>query len=297
MVIKKRKPMDKEKKQLIHLSLAIAMRELYKVSNKFVYWSYFVQALLFGVNIYLILANPAKTNSSIWVLLAFSISVIVLSISLIYRSKEYYELGENLRKMDMIERIFPNAANRTSKSYLISRLPSSILEKAKKNPDKKTDYYTDRENKYEKLIENIQQNCYFTSEIMRNYSGLILSVIIGISILLAGSIAYGFFILSETGGDQELSKSIAGYLALLINFIFTLNIIDHYILFSKKAKELKKIDESLNLIKNNPHEDEIITSFTEYNCILCDALPCPDFVYNRIQKKLNLVWENRVNND
>ncbi|MCL6219101.1 hypothetical protein [Zunongwangia pacifica] len=289
--------MDKEKDQAIHLSLAITMRELYKVSNRFVYWSYFVQALLFAINIYLILANPSETNSSIWALLAFSIAVIILSISLIYKSKKYYELGENVRKMDMIERIFPDAANGTSRSYLISRLPRSILEKAKKNPDKKTDYYTDRVDKYEKLIENIQQNCYFTSEIMRSYSLLILSVIIGISVLLAGSIIYGFFILSESNADQELSKSIAGYLALLINFIFTLNIIDHYILFDKKAKELKKIDESLNWIKNNPHEDEIITSFTEYNCILCNALPCPDFAYDRIKKKINFVWENRVNND
>jgi membrane protein YdbS with pleckstrin-like domain len=290
--------MDKEKdKTIIHLSLAVAMKELYKISNRFVYWSYCVQALLFGINIFLILVNLSETNSSIWTLLAFSIFVIILSISLIYKSKKYYELGENVRKMDMIERIFPNAANSTSKSYLISSLPSSILEKAKMNPDEKTDYYSDRENKYEKLIENIQQNCYFTSEIMRSYSALILSVIIGVSVLLAGSIIYGFFILSESSANQVLSKSIAGYLALLINFIFTLNIIDHYILFDKKAKELKKIDESLNLIKNNPHEDEIITSFTEYNCILCDALPCPDFAYNRIKNKLNLVWENRVNND
>ena len=293
----KKKKMNEAKDQSNQISLAISMRELYKVSNRFVYYSYGIQALLFGINIYLIVFKPEETNQAIWLLLSISIGIIIISISLLYRSKKYYELGENIRKMDMIERIFPNAANNTGKSYLISKIPSSIIKKARNNPNEKTGYYTDRENKYEKLIENIQQNCYFTSELMRSYSQMIFMVIIGISVLLASSIIYGFFILSESGVDKELSKSIAGYLALLINFVFTLNVIDHYILFSKKAKELKKIDEDLNAIKNNPHEDEIITSFTEYNCILCDALPCPDFVYNLNKTKLNSVWENRVNND
>jgi hypothetical protein len=279
------------------ISLAVSMRELYKTANRFVYFSYGIQALLFIVNILLIVFKPQESNELIWVLFSISLAVIVLSIFILYRSKKYYEIGENVRKMDMIERIFPDAANKAEKSYLISKIPSSIIEKAQSSPNETTDYLSDKQNKYEKLIENIQENSFFTSEIMRHYSRIILLVILIISVLLGFSIVYGFFILSESDVDKVLTKSIAGYLALLINFIFTLNIIDHYILFNKKSKELKRIDENLNTIKNNPQEDEIITSFTEYNCILCDALPCPDFVYKLNKSKLNTVWNNRINND
>ena len=262
------------------------MRELYKTSNRFVYLSYSIQALLFVVNFFLIVFKPQESNGFIWIQFSVSIAIVVISLIVIYRSKKYYEIGENIRKMDMIEKIFPDAANNAEKSYLISKISSSIIEKAQNNPNETTDYSTSRHDKYERLIENIQENSFFSSEIMRHYSRLIFVVLVIIFIILGISIVYGFFILSEASVDAALTKNIAGYLALFINFIFTLNIIDHYILFSKKSKELKRIDENLNTIKDNPQEDEIITSFTEYNCILYDALPCPDFVYTLNKSKL-----------
>lgn len=282
--------------QINPISLAVSMRELFQTANRFVYFSYAIQAFLFIVNIFLIAFKPQESNEYIWLLFFFSIAMLVLSNFILYQSKKYYDIGEGIRKMDMVERIFPNATNKAEKSYLISKIPSSIIEKAQINPNETTDYLSGKQDKYGKLIENIQENSFFTSEIMRHYSRIILKVIIIISILLSMSIVYGFFILSESNNDDNLTKDVAVYIALLINFIFTLNIFDHYILFNKKAGELKKIDENLNSLKTNPQEDDIITTFTEYNCILCDALPCPNFVYKLNKSKLNRVWYNRINN-
>ncbi len=288
--------MENINEQIKPISLAVSMRELFQTANKYLYFSYAIQAFLFIVNIFLIAFKPQESNEYIWLLFSFSIAMLVLSNFILYKSKKYYDIGEGIRKMDMVERIFPNAANKAEKSYLISKIPSSIIEKAQINPNETTDYLSGKQDKYGKLIENIQENSFFTSEIMRHYSKIILTVIIIISILLSMSIVYGFFILSESNIDNNLTKDVAVYIALLINFIFTLNIIDHYILFNKKAGELKKIDENLNSIKNNPQEDDIITTFTEYNCILCNALPCPNFVYKLNKSKLNRVWYNRINN-
>lgn len=279
------------------ISLAIAMREVYKLSNWYLYLAYLIQLLFFLTNLYLIVNDSTKTNKSIWLVLVVSIGILILNFFFLRQSKKYYELGENLRKLDMIKRIFQNADNKTDKSYVIARIPSRIIKKAQMNPDEKTDYYTDKQTQYGKLIENIQQNCYFTSEIMRSYSNIILAAIIFILIALGISIFYGFFLLSEYKIGNELSENISSYLSILINFIFAINIIDHYLLFDKKAKDLKKIDLELNKLKQDPHEDEVITSFADYNCILSDALPCPDFVYTWNKVKLNSVWENRVNND
>jgi hypothetical protein len=279
------------------ISLAIVMKELYKLSNQFVYGSYCIQILLFLINLYFIFFRPRENNIQIWFLLPFSIGMIIISVILVYKSKKYYEIGESIRKIDIIRKIFPKASDTLGISYLISNISISIIKKAQNNPEEQTIYYTNKKNKYEKLIEYIQQNCYFTSELMRIYANKLLIVIISISILFVISIIYSFYyILSEKDINQELSKSIASYLSLFVNFVLTLNIIEHYILFDKKAKDLKKLDEKLNSLKNNPHEDEIITSFTEYNCVLCDALPYPEFIYNREQAKLNSFWENRINN-
>ena len=279
------------------ISLAIAMGELFKKANKLVYYSYLIQVILFVINIYLILNKPQESNKLIWSFFTFSIFIIVLSMVVIYNSKKYYTIGENLRKMDMMERIFPNAKNNIEKSYLLSTVPISIIAKSEIENNQSNNYYSsNRNDKYGKLIEDIQENSFFTSEIMRFYSKVILIAIIIILCLIGFSIIYGFFILSENNESKELAKSIAGYLALLINFIFALNLIDHYILFNTKSKELKRIDSDLNTIKLNPQEDDIVTFFSEYNCILSDSLPCPDFAYNFIKSRLNTVWNNRTNN-
>lgn len=280
-----------------HISLSVAMQELFKKSNELVYWSYGVQGFLFTINILIILLKPDKSNEFIWLFFAFSLVIIILSMIVIYHSKKYYSLGESIRKMDMVERIFPNAKNSSEKSYLLSKIPSTIINKAENRQNENTDYYSSREDKYGKLIENVQENSFFTSEIMRFYSKIILGVIGLILILICTSSIYGFYILSESNTNKDLTINIAEYLALLINFLYVLNIIDHYILFNKKSKELKRIDEDLNKIKSNPQEDDIITFFTEYNCILNDALPCPNFAYKIIKNKLNIVWNNRIDNE
>ncbi len=276
------------------ISLAIAMKEMYKVSNLYVYLTYATQFLFFITNLYVIVFQPKESNGLIWGLVSAAIAIIIINFYFLRQSKTFYELGESIRKLDMIERIFPNALNKTQKSYLISKIPSRILEKSQNNAEIKTDYYTNEQSQHGMLIQNIQQNCYFTSEIMRNYARVILYFIIIIVIALGCSVFYGFFLLSENTTNNEISKNFSSYISLLVNFIFAMNIIDHYFLFNKKAKELEKIDLDLDRMKNNPLEDEVITSFTEYNCILCDALPCPEYVYNWNKLKLNTVWENRL---
>ncbi|MCT4672404.1 MAG: hypothetical protein N4A37_04055 [Prolixibacteraceae bacterium] len=284
------------KEETPHISLSIAMQELFRKANKLVYCSYGIQIFLFFMNMVLIFLHLEDSNVFIWFLFSFPLATIIATLCIMHRSRKLYELGECARKMDMIVRIFPNVSYKIRRSYLLSELPPEVFAKARENPDVLTSYESRKLDKYGILIENVQQNSFFTSQIMYSYSRMILGVILVIIFLISLSIIGVLFILSESSADNLLTQNVSRCLALLINLIFALNIIDHYLLFNKKSKELKRIDEDLEKIKDNPQEDDIITSFTEYNCILYDSLPCPDFVYNIVKDKLNTIWNNRINN-
>jgi len=288
--------MNGQKAKQARFSLAIAMRELYRVSNNFLYASHIMQGLLFVTNIYLILSKAEDSSGQVWTILALSVLILSTCAFLQDKSRAFYGLGESVRKLDMLERIFPRATMNASKHYLLLKIPDAVLAKATENSEQKTDYLSKQSEKYKILIENIQQNCYFTSEIMRSYAGIIRAVIILMVAVFAISIFFGLYFLSTSNIDSNLSKGISGYLAVLVNFIFALNIFEHLSSFRRKSSALKKIDENLDHIKKNPHEDEVIASFTDYNCTLSDAFPCPDFVYNRIESRLNTIWANRVKN-
>lgn len=279
------------------LSLSILKRDLYTESNFFVYLTYYIQTGLFFLNLALIYFKPQETNLTIWLLLILTVGIILLNKYFLNKSKIYYSLAEKIRKLEMIENIFPNAINNINKSYLLAFIPASIIEKAKQTPNQKTTFISLKKGKYERLIENIQENCYFTSEIMRIHSKRLKTIIVVISILFCISVIYCFYLISDSKIDDGLNKIVAGYLALFINFILTLNIYNHFTTFKKKVNDLKKIDSEISNIKQDPHEDQIISFFSEYNCVLADALPCPNSIFDNNVERLNQLWENRINSN
>lgn len=278
------------------INIAKAMQLLFIEANKFVYYTYTLKIFFFIINILIIIFSPTETPLFIWSVLGVNIIVILVSLFLDKISRNYYELAEKLRKIDMIKKIFPNANDKAEESYIKSKLPSKILKEAEDNSQYQTEYYSDQTTKFSRLIENIQENCYWTSSLMRIYSKKIKIVLYIIIIVFLISVIIGFNLLS-TDNSQENIKHISRFLAFFINFIFALNIYSHQESFEKKSAMLKNIDNNLESKKVSPSEDEVIKFFTEYNCILTDALPYPKWVYDANEENLNTVWKDRVDND
>ncbi|MEM6737998.1 MAG: hypothetical protein AAF620_18210 [Bacteroidota bacterium] len=271
----------------------------YEIANNYLNKGFWVKGIIFILNL-IVIFTPSLTgdNASIWGVFIVSVFAILLDNNYQDKFRYAYDVGERIRKLDLIRKVFPSANNKAEEAYLISQIDPTVVEHAKKNPKNDSEYYSDREEKFEILSEHIQENSFWTSSLMELHSRTVKSIMIGMFVLIFVSIIGGMYVLSEFKEDEvTLSLNVSQYLALLVNTVFAFNILTYHNSFAKKSKQLKEIDTKLEAIKNKPELDELFISFAEYNCILYDAFPTPSSLYNKHGDRLNAVWKRRVDSD
>jgi|GEM_PF-6810595 len=274
------------------INLNSTMRALYTRSEIFIWYSYLAQGLLFIMAIFLAFYNSKENIVYIVVCLIASIIFLLLNEVFLYFSKIYYDIGEDVRKFEMLEKIFSSAVSSVDKSYLIAKIPSKMLIKT----EEKSDNSTVGKDKYEQIIDKIQENCFYTSELMKIHSRTLMIGIIVISLFYFLAVMFFIFHFSRSNPNVQSGVNAFACMTAAVNFIIAIKVFSHYRSFSQKSDFLNKIDKKLGEIKNNPTEDDVITTFSEYNCVLSDALPCPNYTFKRNGKDLKFAWKNRVKN-
>ncbi len=271
----------------------------YEIANSYLNRGFWIKGGIFILNLIVIfIPNLTDNNLSIWGMFILSVFAILLDNNYQDKFRFAYDVGERIRKLDLIRKVFPSANNKAEEAYLISQLDSTVIERAKKKPKKESEYYSDREEKFEILSEHIQENSFWTSSLMELHGKTVKNIMIGMFVVIILSIIGGMFVLSEFSQEEVvLNLNVSQYLALLVNTVFTFNILTYHNSFAKKSKQLKEIDTKLESLKNKPELDELFISFAEYNCILYDAFPTPNSIYEKHGERLNAVWERRVSSN
>ena len=280
-------------------NIASLMNAQYKMAIKYLNRGFIVKGGIFLLNL-IIIFTPliGSINYIIWSVFAISVLALVLDNNFYTKFRSAYEIGEKIRKIDLVKKVFPEIHNRTEQAYLLSQLDDKVIEFAKKNPRPASEYFSDRKEKLEILSEHIQENSFWTSSLMELYAKRVRNFIVIIFVTIFISATVAFYLLGEYGGTNEnLNLNISQYLALLVNTVFAFNVISYYNAFAKKSKQLQEIDKKLSREKNNPSLEHVIVNFAEYNCILYEAYPTPDSVYKRLGDRLNEVWRLRVELD
>lgn len=280
-------------------NIASLMNAQYKIANRHLNRGFLVKGLIFVINLAVIFTpSIGDLNYVTWGIFALSVLALVLDNNLTSKFRTAYEIGERIRKIDLVKRVFPNIHSPTEQAYLLSQLDNKVIDFAKKHPRPDSEYYSDRKEKLEILSEHIQENSFWTSSLMGLYAKKLRVFIVGIFVVIFLSATIAFYLLGEYGSNiQDLNLNISQYLALLVNTVFAFNIISYYSAFSKKSKQLEAIDKKLATEKNNPDLEHVIINFAEYNCILYEAFPTPDSVYEKHGDRLNEVWKMRVESD
>lgn len=271
----------------------------YEIANTYLNRGFWVKGIIFIINLIVIfIPSLTGSNVSIWGVFVVSVFAILMDNNYQDKFRYAYDVGERIRKLDLIRKVFPSANNRAEEAYLISQIDSIVIERAKKNPKNESEYYSDREEKFEILSEHIQENSFWTSSLMELHSKKVKNIMIGMFVIIILSIIGGLYVLSEFNQEEAvLSLNVSQYLALLVNTVFAFNILTYHNSFTKKSKQLKEIDTKLEALKNKPELDELFISFAEYNCILYDAFPTPNSIYEKHGDRLNAVWKRRVDSD
>ena len=271
----------------------------YEIANSYLKRGFWIKGIIFLINLVVIfLPNLTDNNAAIWGVFIISVFAILLDNNYQDKFRYSYDVGERIRKLDLIRKVFPSANNKAEEAYLISQIEQNVIEYANKNPKKETEYYSDREEKFEILSEHIQENSFWASSLMELHGKTVRRIMVTMFIVIIGSIIGGMYVLSEYKGNQlGLSLNVSQYLALLVNTVFAFNILTYHNSFVKKSKQLKAIDTKLESLKNKPELDNLFINFAEYNCILYDAFPTSNSLYKKHGERLNAVWKRRVDSD
>lgn len=289
--------LNKENKNMPDLPSLMSAQ--YKIANSYLRTGFRIKGCIFLLNLLIILI-PLFGENNFFIWGVFLLSVCALFLEYYYQEKfsSSYKMGERIRKLDLIRKIFSSANNKAEEAYLLSKVDPLVIEMANNSPHKKSEYYSDREEKYERLVEHIQENSYWTSSLMNLYSKKLQKFFFAALLIIIISVVGGFFILSEIKSSETVvTLNISQYLALLVNTFFAFNLLSYYTSFKNKAEQLEDIDTKLENRKNNPELDELFINFAEYNCILYDAFPTPKSIYEKHEERLNQVWRIRVDSD
>lgn len=280
-------------------NLPSLMNAQYKKAEHYLKRAFWVKGIMFVVNLIVILIPKiGEINLAVWTVFGLSIIAILLDNNYQDKFRQAYDIGEKVRKLDLIRKVFPVATNKTEEAYVFTQISKEVLEYAKNNPKEVSKYYSDKDEKYEILAEHIQENSFWTSSLMELHSIAVRKILITIFLTIFISLVAGLYLLSEfSDSNKNLSLNVSQYLALLINTFFAFNILNYYNSFRRKSTQLKEIDAKLEGRKAKPQVDELFINFAEYNCILYDAYPTPEKVYDLHGKRLNAVWKIRVDSD
>ncbi len=280
-------------------NISSLMSAQYKMAYTFLKTGFWIKGIIFSINLGVIFFPGLTVNSiSIWGVFVISVFAILLDNRYQDKFRYAYDIGERIRKLDLIRKVFPTANNKAEQAYLISQVSKSVIELARKNPKEESDYYTDRKEKNEMLAEHIQENSFWTSSLMELHGRAIKNLIVAMFVVILISVIAGMIVLSESAGDKATqSLNVSQYLVLLVNTVFAFNVLTYYNSFIKKAKLLREIDTKLEGLKSKPKLDDLFINFAEYNCILYDAFPTPGSLYEKHGDRLSAVWKQRVDSD
>ena len=122
----------------------------YEIANSYLKRGFWIKGIIFLINLVVIfLPNLTDNNAAIWGVFIISVFAILLDNNYQDKFRYSYDVGERIRKLDLIRKVFPSANNKAEEAYLISQIEQNVIEYANKNPKKETEYYSDREEKFE----------------------------------------------------------------------------------------------------------------------------------------------------
>lgn len=282
------------------IKLDKAREKLYKKSSLHIYVSYFIQIIIFFFGLILIFTSIAKNNlfhpsTSIWISFAMTLTLITLTIILKKGADNNYELAEEIRKFELIDENFSTSIEEIEKSYIIAKLPKHInkLVQVSEIPSQEENFLGKAKIPFEtsclSLISSVQQNCFYTSILMKKYSFYLWLGVCILAILIVLSVIFAFIFY-----EMISVENIKQFILLVINLAIGLNFYDHYSSFKKRSIALEKIDIELDNMYNDFSQEKALATFSEYNYVLANALPVPDIIYRYNKDNLEKAWKCRT---
>jgi hypothetical protein len=207
-------------------------------------------------------------------------------LSLSIESKK--SLGQEILRLNILKQAF--GSNMAADiAYLKSKVNQKEYSKAEEF-EKGTYYATENEEPEKRLVDIIQESCFWSQHLYQSCQAKSICITIFLSVLIVVLIITGLAIL---GTDSNYS--IPRLSILFLTFFPLWGSIENSVSYSSAAEKLRNIDQRLNNISYE--QSSILLIFAEYNVVTSKTPLIPQKVYDSEKDKLNGLWSERVSNN
>jgi len=209
-----------------------------------------------------------------------------------YQNK--YEFASYVRNVDLYSKSLSYKISAVEESYLNIKInEKSFYKNNSKNGS--SYFFSNKETGSHKLIDNIQENVFWTGILMRNFSKYLKITMYFLVFFVM--VCFGSLILIFFNTDSIGLKIMAQLIILLVSILFSSDIFLYYKSYKDRSLQLINLDLKIEKIKESVRLHETMIICNEYNEILSKSYPVPPFIYRKYKKRLNAIWKTRIKTD
>lgn len=226
--------------------------------------------------------------TSLFALLLLVLGIIALVLTVGY--KKSYGLAEEARRVyAMHDGLGWNISNRQLTEFR-QRFSGKALSKEGGTTETERWCASETPPGPRRLLECSQESFFWTHSLMRHAAKWALGFTIGVLICVAFVVYSAAFTPWLKGSDLLAHVLTAVVLSLIIPGFYS-----WYHLFQKRSAQIRDLDNEFEHLKTTQYTpEEVLRIVHEYDCLLVDSPPVPDFIYRLHRDELNRLWKART---
>jgi hypothetical protein len=224
------------------------------------------------------------TNTSIF------LSIVLIDLFCKNRYCHFYEVASKFRTLDLLTKSLAYEISPVEESYLNSAIEDKIFKKLKLE-DGNSYFLSKQDVGSHKLVDNIQENSFWTSNVMSIFVKYISSVKYILIVILVIVLT---LIIVFHDSIHSINDIISKIIILFTQLLLATDIHTYLSSYKKCSLQLKNLDEKIEKEKNNLNLEKSLLFSNEYNEIISKSYPVPEFLYKKNNRRLNLIWKDRV---
>jgi hypothetical protein len=244
------------------------------------------------ISIFLSCFAISTNEIAAWILVMIGLVSIIVSLRLGNRGQYYHNISRQAQRLALLEDSFGNLLDNFQVVELRRKINHAIDEKLKQIIPIESYYSSNAFKGNFRLKENIQQSTFWSKNLLEIYAKTILKNLIIVLI-----ICILFIVITTYTG--LVSKNLNPFLVaiggiLLIYGLF--NYFNGWFDCKSSAELLSEVDQRLEKI-DIENIEVLLANFADYGIATVTAPPIPYKIYIKNKKRLNDLWNQRIENN
>jgi len=226
--------------------------------------------------------------TSLFALLLLVLGIIALVLTGGY--KKSYGLAEEARRVYVMHEALGWPISKRQLTEFLQRFSKKSLSKARGTTETERWFASETPSGPRRLLECSQESFFWTHHLMQHAAKWALGIIIG-GLICVALVVYSVAFTPWLKGSNLLARVIT----VVVLSLVTSGFYSWYRLFRERSAQVRDLDNELEYLKTTQYTlEDVLRIVHEYDCLIMDTPPVPDFIYTLHRDELNKLWKQQT---